>query len=138
MTTRQQHATTTTRLLPLLAGLTALALTMTACSSTPDPTATPQPASASAGSDSQTSTPNSEPDNTTANETTDAERSAFVTSLVAAQLPVEEAEQLIVNSGYTFRQGPADGEILPLTADYQENRITVVTTDGIVTGASWG
>jgi hypothetical protein len=65
-------------------------------------------------------------------------RRQFRADLLQQSLPVEAAGNLIDEAGYEWRVGVIDGEGLAVTLDYNENRLTLEVSDGIVVGASWG
>ena len=66
------------------------------------------------------------------------EQVEFQQELVASEMTLEDAGVLIQASGYTWRVGSIDGEAQVVTMDYQTDRLTLSTQDGIVVDASWG
>ena len=76
----------------------------------------------------------------TAPENTDfsAEQLKFQQELGASEMTLEDAGALIQASGYTWRVGSIDGEAQVVTMDYQTDRLTLSTQDGIVVDAFWG
>ena len=67
-----------------------------------------------------------------------ADQFAFTADLRVSNLALEDAAELITANNYTYRVGVIDGEPQALTMDFDINRITLVTEDGIVVGAGWG
>ena len=66
------------------------------------------------------------------------EQVEFQQELVASGMTLEDAGALIQASGYTWRVGSIDGEAQVVTMDYQTDRLTLSTQDGIVVDAFWG
>jgi hypothetical protein len=59
-------------------------------------------------------------------------------SIIEQALPVDIAQILAEDSGYTTRLGTIDGEPQAVTTDFLENRLTFDTEGGIVIGCVQG
>ncbi len=53
-------------------------------------------------------------------------------------MPADEAEQVVIEAGFTWRVASVDGEALALTMDYRPDRINAEITDGEVTRVTVG
>lgn len=69
---------------------------------------------------------------------TEEDAASLCTSIIDQALPVDVAQILAEDAGYTTRLGTIDGEPQALTTDFLENRLTFDTQDGIVTGCVQG
>lgn len=69
---------------------------------------------------------------------TEEDAAGLCASIVEQALPLDVAQILAEDAGYTTRVGSIDGEPQALTTDFLENRLTFDTEAGIVTACLQG
>lgn len=63
---------------------------------------------------------------------TEEDAAGLCASIIEQALPLDVAQILAEDAGYTTRVGSVDGEPQAVTTDFLENRLTFDTQDGVV------